>query len=94
MNDSSEHDKWHIVVPLSSEMSTMRGAALGTLIGCGIAVASVAALGPIAIAIPSLITLASGSAGAVAGYLSHKRHEPPLGTLSSDSSQGIRKVGG
>ena len=89
--ESYTSDKWRISVPLSTEMSTVRGASLGTLIASGIAVASVAVLGP-TVVIPSLITIAGGSTGAVIGYLSRKRHEPTPDTSSSSSQSEIRKI--
>jgi len=79
MPDPSTQDKYRsfsVSLPSSSSaMSTVGGASLGTLIGSGIAVASLAFVGPAAVAVPSLITLAGGGIGALSGYLHHKHQE-------------------
>ncbi len=70
------HEEWAPNDPkLSSALSTVSGASWGTLIGSGVAAVTLAAIGPVAIAVPSLITLAGGGIGALGGYLSHKRQE-------------------
>src|ERR1041385_5069715 len=73
---STEQKRSSMSVPSSSSaMSTVGGASLGTLIGSGIAVVSLAFIGPVAVAVPSLITLAGGGIGALGGYLRHKHQE-------------------
>src|SRR5438132_222083 len=82
---SDQQDRWVVKAPQSSAMSTVGGASLGTMIGSGIAIASSVFLGPGAIAVPSIITIAGAGIGAIVGYSTGSRHSTPPGMVPSAS---------
>lgn len=90
----AEH--WSPSMPkMSSALSIVSGASYGSLLGAGLAAGLTVVLAP-PVAVPALVTIAGGGAGALVGYFTRAAHaakeaEPAVG--GSLETKGIRTEG-